>query len=182
MDNRIETALNLYISVYTLIVGGAAIIYPERGGVFFLLRFIAFSSPVLIAYGFFTARRIKNATISRDRRQLSINLIKRFFQERSPEISPYLPVYVDTPEPLQSHKDEEKRKEEMQQFKPSLPNGIVYTIYTINSVLAGIAVVGFTGQSTTLILAMAVLLALVVMFAQWAHYTKLKGIRRLLQR
>lgn len=182
LDNRIETALNLYISVYTLIIGGAAVIYPERGGVFFLLRFITFASPVLIAYGFFTARRIKNATISRDRRQLSVNLIKLFFQERNPEIAPYLPVYVDTPEPLQSSEDKQKRDEEMRQFNPSLPNGIVYAIYAINSVLAGAAVIGLYGQFSRSAFITAVSFALVIMLLQWAHYTKLKQVRQAFRR
>lgn len=173
LDNRIETALNLYISVHTLIIGGAAVIYPERGGVLFLIRFLASASPVLIAYGFFTARRIKNATASRDRRQLSTNLIKLFVQERNPEISPYLPVYVDTPEPLQSSDDKQKRDEEMQQFTPSPPDGIVYAVYAINSVLAGVAVVGFYGQFSRAAFTTAVLLALLTMLLQWAYYTKL---------
>ncbi len=142
-DAKIESTIRLYVSVYALVIsvlGGSAAFYSgprEMDLLFWLLLPVI---PPLIFLGFFTARRVKNATISRNRRQLSINLIKLYFQQKDPGIEPYLPVYVSTPQPLQSKDDECKRHEEREQWVVSFPNGIIYFIITLNSALFGLFV------------------------------------------
>ena len=129
LNHRIETAINLYIGVWALIGSAASVLYTELKDVPIFFRIVGLL--VLFAFGFFTARRVTSATILRERKRLSANLIKLFFQERTPETRNYLPVYVQTPTPLNI-------KREGQQLVVSFPDGIVYFIYVLNSFLTGV--------------------------------------------
>lgn len=147
LDKRVETALSLYISVLALVVGATAAIYSNGEDLLVPLRSVAFAAVVLVPFGFITAHRVKNAAIARNRRQLSINLIKLFFQKRYPEIEPYLPVYVFTPKLIEGVNDEEKRASEMRQLKPKVPYVMFRSMYVLNGLLVCAAVVGFVGDT-----------------------------------
>lgn len=170
LDKRIETALTLYISVCTLIVGGIAVASSNNDS-FNILRWeVGVAALVLCAYGFFTVRRVKNASISRHRRQVSINLIKLFFEKCNPEISPYLPVYNFTPKPLMGIDDETKRLAEFVQHRPSLPNGIAIFLYLLNSLLGGLAYLCFVSAPTPVEYWVAGCLGSLLMVLQVVYY------------
>lgn len=136
LNHRIETAINLYIAVWALVGSGTVALYTELKNIPIPLRLIGLI--VLFALGTFTARRVTSATILRERKRLSTNLIKLFFQERTPEITDYSLVYVQTPRPLKGGSDKERRRDGRCLLKVSFPDGIVYFIYGLNSLLAGL--------------------------------------------
>lgn len=170
LDQKIETALTLYISVGTLVIGGLGFTNSYDENFELLAPPIGIVALMLGAYGFFTVRRIRNASISRDRRQIAINLIKLFFEERNLEISPYLPVYVSTPTPLEGSGDTAKRKHEFAQFQPSLPNGIAIFIYLLNSLLGSLGYLCFTGSLTSPHILVATMVAISLMVGQLVYY------------
>ena len=139
LNHRIETAINLYIGVWALLGSAASVLYTDLEDVSIFLQIVGLLVLfILAAFGFFTARRITSATILRERKRLSANLIKLFFQERTPEIKDYLPVYIKTPTPLEGDSDKKRKESEGQQLVVSFPDGIVYFIYFLNSLLAGV--------------------------------------------
>lgn len=157
LDKRIETTLNLYVTVVALVVTAAATIYSDGTDWLVPLRSIAFAAVVLVPFGFITARRVKNAAILRSRKRLSTNLIKKFFQERHPEIEQYLLIYVDTPEHIEGASDEEKKASEKKQRKLEIPYVIIWGMYSLNSLLVIAAVIGFIGNISiwTLLISLA---------------------------
>ncbi len=167
LDKRIETTLNLYVTVVALVVTAAATIYSDGTDWLVPLRSIAFAAVVLVPFGFITARRVKNAAILRSRKRLSTNLIKKFFQERHPEIEHYLPVYVSTPKPIEGDDDEQKKASEKEQIKLEIPYVIIWGMYSLNSLLVIAAVIGFTGNisiSTLLISLVSGIIMLTIQF------------------
>lgn len=141
LDNRIETAIRLYLAVLTLvvsIVGSVLVPYQGDSTPENLLFFGAALPPFLLALGVYTIRRVKNASIARSKRQLSINLIKLYFQAQDPHIEAYLPVYVQTPKPLVSKTDSDKKAEERRLYAVSFPDGIAHFVLVLNSIFTAV--------------------------------------------
>ena len=140
-DGRVEGAVRLYLSTCAILASvtvGVFALYPnvKNPNLFWWLSIVL--TPFLFALGTFTTRRVKNSTISRERRMFAINLTKRYFQDKYPGVANYLPVNVKTADPLPAWGDEDKRRAEGDQLTVSFPDGIVYFILVLNSVLCGL--------------------------------------------
>jgi hypothetical protein len=107
-------------------------------------------------------RRVKNASVSRDRRQFAINLVKVYFQNNDSVLSSYLPVHKATPRPLQVTSDEDKKDDEKAQAEISYPDGIAGFIFSVNTVLAIVSVLGLGSVINLFARSVDILIALFV--------------------
>ena len=140
LDSRVENTINLYLASIT-IIATVSIATFEQGMNFFFSRPIPiiFASTVFFLLGFFVARRITSAAISRARCLFSMNLVRTYFQQSYLGVGKYLNVYRDTAEPLSNSSDSNKMKEEDSQLRPSWHDGIVWTIYVLNALALAFA-------------------------------------------
>lgn len=140
-DGRVEGAVRLYVSTCALlatVVVGIIALYPDVKNSNLVWWVSVVLTPFLFALGVFTARRVKNSTISRERRMFAISLAKRYFQDKYPKVAEYLPVNVRTADALPAWGDKEKRRAEGEQLTVSFPDGIVLFVFILNSCFCGL--------------------------------------------
>lgn len=92
-DKRVDSTIRLYLTTSTVIVSSSLVLFQYQTGNTAIIPsslLISFSSLAMSISGFFLSTRIIGASVNKSEYAYSINLIRRFFAEKRPEICPYL--------------------------------------------------------------------------------------------
>lgn len=130
-DRRVETTINFYITVLSLLLAGAGILYNQEDNPTLLyLIFEVLAIPVVL-YGYFTVNRIKSAAYLRVRYLHSLNLIQEYFKIKYPHLTHFLGRY--------RHKGQValifESSDEFKNLKPSYHDTTSWFIYILNSII-----------------------------------------------
>jgi hypothetical protein len=150
-DGRIESAINFYITIAAIVLPASVLIYQSISdiGTFILLALLL--GILLIIMGIFLVVRISNAEVRKSQYILSIQLIRRYFVNRDPEISQYL--LFPTAKPSYSRNEKEK------QLEPYIQRRLVITINALNSLIIGACIYALLWLLTSVSTGLAIILA-----------------------
>jgi hypothetical protein len=147
-DSRIETAINFYLTVGAVTLPGIVVLYQAIADIrLFILALLPITGALLI-FGFFLVRRIMSADVKKAEYLISLNLIRRYFVDQSPQIAQYL--YMPLAQPSDS------LEAKVKQLSPYFHRRIALVVNSANSILAGITLSGLLWLVAGQVLSMVV--------------------------
>lgn len=128
-DARIETGINIYLTVCGFAFPGLGLLYQAIQSI---QLFVLASIPVAMAIfilGFVLVQRITSADFNKSEYKLGMQIIRRYFADKDPEITPYL--YMPIALSVESHHEIKKH------WSPYFHKNLAFAINSFNSLLAG---------------------------------------------
>ena len=130
-DRRVETAINFYITVVSLLVAATGILYRQGNDRSLLFLIFEILAVPVVLYGYSTVNRIKSAAYLRTRYLHSVNLSQEYFKIKYPHLIHFLGRY--------RHKGRVslifENEDEFEDIEPSYHDTTSWFIYIINSII-----------------------------------------------